>query len=85
MSQHTLLGPGGSETVTTVPGGGVGVIIEDITMPSLPSFDEELCPAEGGGLGHPAPQEGSPVLAVENIRLGHHRASLELVRAQFKA
>ena len=53
-------------------GGGVGVIIEDITMPSLPSFDEELCPAEGGGLGHPAPQEGSPVLAVENIRLGHH-------------
>ena len=63
---------GGSETVTNVPGEGVGVIIEDVTMPSLPSFDEELCPAEGGGLGHPAPQEGSPVLAVEDIRLGHH-------------
>ena len=54
-------------------------------MPSLPSFDEELCPAEGGGLGHPAPQEGSPVLAVENIRLGHHRASLFPVRAQFSS
>ena len=32
MSQHTLLRSGGAETVTTVPGGGVGVIIEDITI-----------------------------------------------------